>query len=71
MTAERVLARAGLVALALASGLRHIEMVAFMFSDSTKERLKGTRVSVLALDRNLEPDPALARVRVALARARC
>ncbi len=66
MRARRVLARAGLVALALA--LTGCDTFDNMFSDTTKDRLKGPRVSVLALDTTLEPDPALTRVRVALPR---
>lgn len=64
----RVLARAGVVALTLmlagCSGLS--DWFADMFSDATKEKLKGERVSVLALDHALAPDPALAKLEVRL-----
>jgi outer membrane protein assembly factor BamB len=39
-----------------------------LFSEVNKEKLKGDRVSVLSLDRRLEPDPALAAVTVRLPR---
>ena len=60
----RVLARAGLVALSLVAlaGCNEI------FQSHSKEALKGERVSVLTLDRTLEPDPALTSAVVALPR---
>lgn len=36
------------------------------FSDKAKQKLKGERVSVMTLDRTLEPDPALLKLEVAL-----
>ncbi|HZB90692.1 MAG TPA: PQQ-binding-like beta-propeller repeat protein [Stellaceae bacterium] len=60
------LARAGLVTLLLMS-LTGCDW----FHDITatnRERLKGERVSVLALDNSLEPDPALTRLAVRLPR---
>jgi outer membrane protein assembly factor BamB len=70
VTVERVLARAGLLALALTLGACSTldDWSHSIFSDSAKQKLKGTRVSVLALDRNLEPDPALAQTEVRLPR---
>jgi outer membrane protein assembly factor BamB len=60
----RVLARAGLLALSLAAlaGCHDI------FQNHAKEKLKGERVSVLTLDRTLEPDPALTSAAVVLPR---
>jgi len=70
LAVKRVLARAGLLALALA--LAGCDTVGGwfedIFSDSAKQKLKGTRVSVLTLDRSLEPDPALAKLEVRLPR---
>jgi outer membrane protein assembly factor BamB len=66
VTAKGVLARAGLVALVLS--LVGCDTFDNLFSDTNKERLKGLRVSVLALDSALEPDPALTKVRVELPR---
>jgi outer membrane protein assembly factor BamB len=63
VTVKRVLALAGLAALALTlAGCDEL------FGDSNKERLKGARVSVLALDTTLEPDPTLTSVQVRLPR---
>jgi len=61
------MARAGLIALLLALGAcgSMIDTFTDIVSD-TKEPLKGERVSVLTLDRRLEPDPALAALKVAL-----
>ncbi len=39
-----------------------------IFADTKKEKLKGERVSVLTLDRRLEPDPALVKTEVRLPR---
>jgi outer membrane protein assembly factor BamB len=59
----RVLARAGLVALSL------VALVGCdIFKDHAKEKLKGERVSVLTLDRTLEPDPGLTSAAVVLPR---
>lgn len=68
--AKRALAAAGLVALGLM--LAGCDTVNGWFSDffqeTTKSKLTGERISVLSLDRRLEPDPALANVAVALPR---
>jgi outer membrane protein assembly factor BamB len=60
----RVVARAGLVTLALL--LAGCSLVRDMFHDSAKQKLKGERLSVLTLDRALQPDPALLKIAVAL-----
>ena len=64
MNATRVLGRAGMVALALT--LAGCGLFRDMFQDTAKQKLKGERLSVLALDRSLEPDPALVSVAVSL-----
>ncbi len=66
MTARRVLAQAGLMALALS--LVGCDTFDKLFSGPGKDRLKGPRVSVLALDSALEPDPKLVSVKVRLPR---
>jgi outer membrane protein assembly factor BamB len=60
----RVLARAGLVALSLTALVGCSEIL----QEHTKDKLKGERVSVLSLDRTLEPDPALTSAVVRLPR---
>jgi outer membrane protein assembly factor BamB len=60
----RGLARAGLVALSLTALVGCNEI----FQEHSKEKLKGERVSVLSLDRTLEPDPALTSAVVRLPR---
>lgn len=60
----RVLARTGVVALALM--LAGCSLFKDMFADTTKEKLKGQRLSVMTLDRSLAPDPALVKVAVSL-----
>lgn len=57
-------ARAGLVALMLA--LAGCDWISGIFEDTSKTKLPGERVSVLGLDRRLEPDPKLADVAVQL-----
>ncbi len=66
----RVFARTGLLALTLALvGCDTLsDWSDKMFEDTSKQKLKGTRVSVLTLDRALEPDPALAKLVVRLPR---
>ena len=67
MGMKPALARTGLVLLMLA--LAGCSWIDDLFSDSSgKQKLKGTRVSVLTLDRSLEPDPALTSVEVRLPR---
>ncbi len=61
---NHVLARAGLVALILA--LAGCDWIGGIFEDTSKTKLAGERVSVLGLDRRLEPDPKLAEVDVHL-----
>jgi outer membrane protein assembly factor BamB len=66
----RIVPRIGLVALmVLLGGCDTLsDWASDLFSDTPKEKLKGERVSVLALSRNLEPDAALAAVAVRLPR---
>jgi outer membrane protein assembly factor BamB len=58
-------ARAGL-ALLLVLMLGGCDWLRSQFQDSDKQTLKGERVSVLTLDRALQPDPSLLRVAVRL-----
>jgi outer membrane protein assembly factor BamB len=57
-------ARALLLALVLALG--GCDWLGGLFEDSNKVHLKGDRISVLGLDRRLEPDPKLAETDVRL-----
>ncbi len=68
--AKRWFVAAGLVALALAlTGCDTVgDWFGDLFQDTTKTKLTGERISVLSLDRRLEPDPALANVAVELPR---
>lgn len=69
-TVMRAATRAGLVMLALMLGGcgSLSDWFSDLFADTNKEKLKGERVSVLSLDRRLEPDPALAALEVRLPR---
>jgi outer membrane protein assembly factor BamB len=62
----RVSARAGLALLLLMLG--GCGWIRDAFQESDKQQLKGERVSVLALDQALKPDPSLLRVAVRLPR---
>jgi outer membrane protein assembly factor BamB len=61
-----VAGRAGLAVMLLTLG--GCGWIGDMFQEANKQKLTGERVSVLALDNALEPDPALRRVAVRLPR---
>lgn len=56
------------VLLALALMLAGCDWMSGIFADTSKTKLTGTRVSVLGLERQLQPDPGLAETEVELPR---